>query len=47
MGIPHVPNQVRRAPTLVVRAVFAGIGRILLSADRPLSSAEPEAAGVG
>jgi hypothetical protein len=45
MGVPHVPNQVRRAPTLVVRAVFAGIGRILLSADRPLSSAEQEAAG--
>jgi hypothetical protein len=46
MGIPHVPNQVRRAPTLVVRAVFAGVGRILLSAERPLASAEPEATRV-
>ena len=39
MGIPHVPRQVRRAPTLAVRAVFAGVGRILLSAERPLASA--------
>jgi hypothetical protein len=35
MGIPQVPEQVRRAPTLALRAVFAGIGRILLAADRP------------
>ncbi len=35
MGIPQVPEQVRRAPTLALRAVFAGIGRILMSADRP------------
>ncbi len=35
MGIPQVPEQVRRGPTLALRAVFAGIGRILLSADRP------------
>lgn len=34
MGIPQVPGQVRRAPILAVRAVFAGIGRILMSADR-------------
>jgi hypothetical protein len=34
MGIPQVPEQVRRAPILALRAVFAGIGRILLSADR-------------
>ncbi|HKD88504.1 MAG TPA: hypothetical protein VKB62_08250 [Streptosporangiaceae bacterium] len=45
MGISRVPGQVRRAPTLVVRAVFAGIGRILLSADRPLPSADAVAAG--
>ena len=39
MGIPHVPNQVKRAPTLALRAVFAGVGRILLSTDRsPLAS---------
>jgi hypothetical protein len=35
MGIPQVPEQVRRAPTLALRAVFAGVGRILMSADRP------------
>jgi hypothetical protein len=34
MGIPQVPEQVRRAPILALRAVFAGIGRILMSADR-------------
>ncbi len=34
MGTPQVPEQVRRAPILALRAVFAGIGRILLSADR-------------
>jgi hypothetical protein len=35
MGIPQVPEQIRRAPILALRAVFAGIGRIVLSADRP------------
>ena len=44
MGIPRIPDQVRRAPTLALRTVFAGIGRILLTADRTLASAEPEAA---
>jgi hypothetical protein len=34
MSIPQVPEQVRRAPLLALRAVFAGIGRILLSAER-------------
>ena len=34
MSIPQVPEQARRAPILALRAVFAGIGRILLSADR-------------
>jgi hypothetical protein len=42
MSIPQVPEQVKRAPTLALRAVFAGIGRILLSADR--SQAQPAAA---
>jgi hypothetical protein len=41
MGIPRIPNQVRRVPTLALRTVFAGIGRILLSADRTLASTEP------
>ncbi len=35
MGIPEVPEQIRRAPMLALRAVFAGIGRILMAADRP------------
>jgi hypothetical protein len=34
MGIPQLPEQVRRVPIQALRAVFAGIGRILLSADR-------------
>jgi hypothetical protein len=37
MGIPHVPAQVRRAPLLAIRAVFAGIGRVLMVADRPVA----------
>ena len=43
MGIPRIPNQIRRAPTLALRAVFAGVGRILLSTDTTPASAEPEA----
>lgn len=35
MGIPQVPGQVRRAPLLALRAVFAGFGRVLMVADRP------------
>lgn len=35
MGIPQVPDQVRKAPTLALRAIFSGIGKILLAADRP------------
>jgi hypothetical protein len=38
MGIPQVSDQVRRAPTLALRAVFTGIGRILMTADRPPAS---------
>ncbi len=34
MGVPQVPEQVRRAPIVAVRAVFAGIGRIVMSAGR-------------
>jgi hypothetical protein len=45
MGIPQVPEPVRRAPTLALRAVFAGIGRILMSADRPEAGHRPEAEG--
>jgi hypothetical protein len=39
MGISQLSDQVRRAPTLAMRAVFAGIGRILLSDDRLLARA--------
>jgi hypothetical protein len=35
MGIPQVPAQVKRAPVLALRAVFAGFGRLLMAADRP------------
>ncbi len=35
MGISQIPDQIKRAPTEALRAVFAGIGRILLAADRP------------
>ncbi len=45
MGFSQVPRQVRRAPTLALRAVFAGIGRVLLSAERPVASAAQAAAG--
>lgn len=37
MGIPQVPAQVRRAPVLALRAVFAGFGRLVMLADRPAS----------
>jgi hypothetical protein len=40
MGIPQVPEQVRRAPLLALRAVFGGIGRLLMVADRPAAGAE-------
>jgi hypothetical protein len=35
MGIPQVPAYVRRAPLLALRAVFAGLGRLVMVADRP------------
>ncbi|HXW88546.1 MAG TPA: hypothetical protein VEJ42_09805 [Streptosporangiaceae bacterium] len=38
MGIPQVPDQVKKAPTVALRAFFAGIGKILLTADRPQAS---------
>ena len=34
MDIPQAGDQVRKAPTQAIRAVFAGIGKILLAADR-------------
>ena len=35
MGISQIPDQIKRAPAGALRAVFSGIGRILLAADRP------------
>lgn len=35
MGIPQVPSQLKRGPAEALRAVFAGIGKILMAADRP------------
>jgi hypothetical protein len=45
MGISQIPDQIKRAPAGALRAVFSGIGRILLAADRPgppPSHAQPE-----
>ena len=47
MGIPQGTDRVRVGPTEALRAVFVGIGRIIMAADRPQangSSAEPTAA---
>src|SRR5215469_1746567 len=41
MDIPQVGDQVRKAPTQAIRAVFAGIGKILLAADRPQAGSRP------
>jgi hypothetical protein len=38
MGSPQVPDQLKKAPTEALRAFFAGIGKILLAADRPPAS---------
>jgi len=45
MGIPRVPEQVRRAPLLALRAVFASIGRVVMVADRPPSAVVVEEPG--
>ena len=41
MDIPQVGDQGRKAPTQAIRAVFAGIGKILLAADRPQPGRRP------
>jgi hypothetical protein len=41
MEVPEIPAQVRKAPTLALRAFFAGIGKILLATDRPQASLAP------
>jgi hypothetical protein len=35
MGIPQIADRMRARPTQALRAVFSGIGRILMAADRP------------
>jgi hypothetical protein len=35
MQIPHVPDGVQEAPARAMRAVFAGIGQLLLTAELP------------
>lgn len=41
MDIPQVGDQARKAPTQAIRAVFAGIGKLLLAADRPQPGPRP------
>jgi hypothetical protein len=43
MGVPQVPDQLKKAPTLALRAFFTGIGKVLLATDHPQAS--PTAAG--
>ena len=38
MGVSQIPDRPKPAPTFGLRAVFAGIGRLLLLADRPEAS---------
>jgi hypothetical protein len=47
MTIPQVADQLKRAPTLALRAVFGGIGRILMAADRPEAGGVPANAQPG
>jgi hypothetical protein len=41
MGIPQVPDQMKKAPTMTLRAIFAGIGKILLATERPEGISPP------
>jgi len=34
MPIPQVNDRIKEAPVVVLRAVFAGIGQLLLTADK-------------
>jgi hypothetical protein len=38
MGIPQGTDRMRLGPTEALRAMFAGIGRIIMAADRPQAS---------
>jgi hypothetical protein len=44
MGIPQIADRMRARPTQALRAVFSGIGRILMSADRPPTTPPSSAA---
>jgi hypothetical protein len=43
MPIPQVNDRIKEAPVVVLRAVFAGIGQILLTADKVRSRAAEQA----
>jgi hypothetical protein len=47
MDIPQVGDHTRKAPTQAIRAVFAGIGKLLLAADRPQPAGPKHAAPGG
>jgi len=35
MSIPQVPSQLKRGPVVALRAVFAGVGKVLMAAEKP------------
>lgn len=35
MSIPQVPGQLKRGPVVALRAVFAGVGKVLMAAEKP------------
>ena len=43
MPIPQVNDRIKEAPVVVLRAVFAGIGQILLTADKVRARAAEQA----
>jgi hypothetical protein len=47
MGIPQVSDRMKMAPVQALRAVFAAVGRILLTADRPEGRAATTDPGAG
>jgi hypothetical protein len=47
MGIQQIPDQIKKAPSQGLRAIFSGIGRILMAADRPQATAATTADATG
>ena len=39
MSIPQVPSQLKRGPVVALRAVFAGVGKVLMAAEKPKPAA--------